>query len=639
MALMERPGFQRLVEAAESRLGVTVQPLERVSALERVAEHHEEFKDEAIELAYHSLDYLGGRPQELRPEARRRLAQRSRIALRRDPLAAAEANHLANFSFGRGVGHPKAEEDEVTKVIADAWSDPNNYDKLTSPFALRKLSNDLITQGEFFVTLYESGGYIRVGRLDADRVEQVVPDDEDRLRPLWYMVRERRFRWDFGADRASFEDEMQGGQPKVVYYPHWRNVDDAKRERELANVEPLTQPPTEKRASSVVYHVAINQTGENLRGNPPWERTLRFYSAMNEFTEARVAMAQGAATFIAKRVIQGGPKSVTKAATSILAQTGELAAGMRAGPDAPDGRWPAGEPPPPGSWFDENEAMRLESMKLDSGAAAAAQDSQIIRAPLAAVSGFGQHYFGDASNANLATATSLELPAQMTVQWWQEVFEQLLRWFTDRAIEAAVRAGRLGGTTREPGELALAELSLQEAEGRREMERRTGKDLRYEFGMPYPGRRQLQDVQAMVTTVASEFDPDGVNEPLRRDLLNFFYTHALEHENPGEAVDEVMKHFKPFASRMRTPGGAADPDDPDKDVPPGERPAGVRQRSRTPEKVERDAAREAEWLPPEMRDPVADLSDEVAAEFRELVVEPGMATALAVGAPSRNGSG
>jgi hypothetical protein len=97
---------------------------------------------------------------------------------------------------------------------------------------------------------------------------------------------------------------MKDGRPKVRYWPHWRNVDDARSEREMSDTTgevPLEEPPPDKLAKGVVYHVAINQVGEQLRGNPPWARSLRFFTAMNVLTEAHVTMAQAASTFIARR--------------------------------------------------------------------------------------------------------------------------------------------------------------------------------------------------------------------------------------------------------------------------------------------------------------------------------------------------
>lgn len=558
MPLADRPGVRRLLEVAQDMTGVTIQSSQNVRQWRVMEQEFQEFQSDAEELALHSLDYFNGRPQEMRPEKRRRLAQRSRIALLQDPLAGAEAQLLADFGFGKGISRPTARDPAVQKVIDSAWTDPINDQTACGYQAQRKLSNELLASAELFPTLYVNAqsGKVRLGRLDADVVIDVVPDPENRQIPLWYVARERKFKWNFALDAPAFTDLVNGSSLAVKYWPHWRNVADALDDRERLGTEDgeteLEQPPPDKLAKGLVYPIVINQTGENLRGNPPWARSLRFMNAMNVLTEAHVTMAQAASTFIAKRAMKGTPRQISKAAASVLSSAGEL--GASAFRQAAGGFGVAGNaepttepftapgtpgPFPPGSWWNENDSSALSPLNLQSGSGQMAQTAQIVRAPLAASSGFGQHYLGDTSNANLATASTLELPATMHVGAWQEYFEQFYRWFTDRAIEAAVRAGLLGGGEGFPDSTPLAELHLEEAEDRGEMEKRTGKDLSYEFSMPFPGRRQLADVTTMVQVVSQSQDPNGVNVPLRRILMKFLFEQIGIDDVP-RAVDQCI---------------------------------------------------------------------------------------------------
>jgi hypothetical protein len=657
----------RLVEEAKTRLGVEVVPRGRLEELQEMQYRLEQFEDEASELAYHALDYFAGKPQDLLPEYRNRLAQRSRIALIQDPLAGAEADLLSNFAFGRGIGIPDAEDDEVQKILNEAWMDPVNVEKFTGFEAQRHRSNELITQANLYPAAYIQNGRVRLGFLDADTVTHIVCDPEDEERPLFYVSRKRHVEWDYEHDRVKTSDEMLApGLPKVVYFPHWQHVEDYLEEEPGA-----AKPAAEKTGKGLVYHMRINRIGRTQFGTPPWARTLRFYTAMNSLTEAHVAMAQAASTFVAKRVMQGGPETITKAANAILTQTGELGAARFGAGDAPaDVRASLGAPPAPGSFWLENQSNKLEAMNLSSGASQAATTAQIVRAPISAASGFGQHYLGDAGNANLATATSLELPTLMTVQAWQETFRQGYKWFADIVIQEAVRAGRLGGrmarvsaqevkdVLEEHDTLSLAEaemeawerlplatqlvrqkpltaLRLSEAEDREEMERRTGRALGYTLSLPYPGRRNLPDVTALVTGTLPIIDPDGVNIPFRRQLLNFLATHGMNLDDPTGFVDEVMPEE---AAAMLMPGLNTDTGLP---YEPGEKEA----RS---EKAKIDAG---VALPPEReipprargqkdttrKDPKPrrvreeELGEEAASLFAQDVIEP-----LLLG--SRNGS-
>lgn len=650
MTLLDRPRLARLAEVVEERVGVGIRT---TTTLERSALIEQEFVSlagDAEDLAMHSMDYFGGRPSEMAAERRKRIAQRSRVALKFDPLAGAEAQLLADFSFGKGVPTPTARDEKVQKIIDEAWTDANNEEKLTGFQAQRRLSNELLTAGELFPTLYVRGGRVRVGRLDADIVEAVVPDPEDRLRPLWYVARKRRYLWDFENDQPKPDlDELTSqGRLRVEYWKHWRNYDDAVQEREdgviSSDENALITPPEEKIAKGVVFHLAINQTGEELRGNPPWARSLRFFEAMNVLTEAHVVMAQGASTFIARRVMKGSPSTVARAATSVMSHLSELGAGRvneatRAQGEAPAAFAPgAGAPPPPGAWWSENESSKLEALSLNSGAGQMVQTAQIVRAPIAAAAGFGQHYLGDPGSTNLATASTLELPATMRIESWQESFAQMFRWFTDRAIEAAVKAGRLGGLDSEPGAQPLGEMRLHEAEDRQAMEKRIGVDLSYELVMPFPGRRQLPEVSTFVQTLAQSNDPNGVNIALRRHLLRFAF-EQIGIVDVGRAVEECLPDGG-------MPGGIGPQEPPDvMDPSTGQIIPTSRPEEGTPTNVKKQstppgerALSERSWIPADARAGLDEFESESAKVFKALVEDPALAAMLALSASSNGAS-
>lgn len=678
MAFADRPGVKRLLEIAEDRFGIAVEPTREVQRLRQVEEEYGEFRNDAEELALQSLDYFGGRPQEMRPERRRRLAQRSRIALMQDPLAGAEAELLASFGFGKGLAIPTARNPKVQDVIDSAWTDPVNEQLLTGYQAQRKLSNELLTSAEIFVTLYIGGGKIRVGRLDSDRVRTIVTDPSNRNIPLYYVAAKMpTLTWNFQTDAPNpITPALKDGRVEMQYWPHWRNVDDAMKDRERLGTEddeePLPVVPKDKLTVGKVYHVAINQTGEQLRGNPPWARSLRFFTAMNVLTEAHVTMAQAASTFIARRAMKGSPRQITRAAASVLGMAGELgaaafrpAAGWGVAGNAEPSTEPFTAPStpgpfPPGSWWNENaDASTLSPLNLNSGSGQMAQTAQIVRAPIAASSQFGQHYLGDPSNANLATASTLELPATMRVQAWQEFFEQMYRWFTDRAIEAAVQAGQLGGGQTLDASKPLSELRLQEAEDRSEMETRTGKDLSYEFSMPFPGRRQLPDVVTAVQLISASQDPNGVNVPLRRILLKFFF-EQIGIDDVARAVEECLPEngIPGGVGPQQTGGGApgqgapgfaaksaaqsmigqAPPGAPGQPgqtaaAPDNQQPYGAKSNTASGGMGESEmefAALEGEWLPADARASVDKMAGSAAKLLRDLVLDPGVSAAMAL---------
>jgi hypothetical protein len=550
--------------------GYAVMPADEAGSLREGVQRIRSLEDNVRHFAETVIDHFASSPltSDASPESRESWNRQSRRAFMEDPLAGAEADHYANFALQRGVKTPQARDKRVQAVIDAAWEDPANVDKLVGFEALRAISNELRATANVFPVAFVGGGRVRVSFLEADRVREVVTDDEDRHRPLFYVVEGRKRKWDYETD--TWQDVPQNedgtGKREVRYFRHWRNVDEAIREREDRGEDALEMPPAEKLGEGLVYHARVNRLLEQQFGVPLWRRTLRFYTAMNRFTESRVAMAQASTQFIAKRVMKGGPAQVMRAANGVLAQTSELGTGRanvgENGQPPASGR--AGSAPVrPGSTFLENESHRLEAMQLNSGAAAAVQDAQIIRAAAVAPSGFGPHYFGDTGSANLATASSLELPALMAVGAWQETLEQILRWFTDLAIQEAVKAGALGGRKTKDGERPLSELCLWEEADKAEAERRTGADLSYSIALPFPGRRNLPDVVQVFTQLMTVVPGAAANEPLAKAALSFLFEHGLGVDDVAGLTEQVTERLSEQAAEAQAQSQAiSDPNQP-----------------------------------------------------------------------------
>lgn len=657
-----------LRERAETATGLAFRPVEEVARLEEVASQYDALSNEAEELAIHVMDYVSGRPQEVQADRRRALSQKSRVAIIRDPLAGAEANLRANFAFGSGIPKPQAADEEVQKIIDEAWDDPVNKRKLTGFEAQRHRSNEMLAAANLFPVAFRKNGRVRIGFHDADLVTDVVTAEEDDETPLWYVVRRKRSKWDFEMHtQVPLPDTQYDGLEQVWYVKHWRNVDDAEKDAADWGTEKPPKPPESKVLDGDMEHFRINRVGRTQFGVPPMARTLRFYSAMNQLTEAQVAMRQAAATIVAKRTRRGGPKDLMKAAGTIMGRSGELAsARFGASPrNAGPGTDPpyAAAPPPAGSFWMENEGDNLQAVNLSSGSSQAAQDAQIVRAPIAAAVGFGQHYLGDPGSTNLATASTLELPTQMEVSAWQETFEQLLRWFVDLALEEAVRAGRLGGMAgvdSDGGDARpLNELRIEE--DRAEMERRTDLDLSYSLEMPYPGRRNLTDVTQTVSAVMAAYDPGMRNNEMRRGFLDFLLRHGLQVEDPARLVDEMWPEDGPdyvkeqvkreeedrqlALDAYKQQNGPPNPDpDADRSAAPqlnkdpresGDKSQYGERRRATPPSPGMAQSLEEQMLPPELR---SLLHGDVDAEFAKILDDPRMLS-LTNGGPKRGPAG
>lgn len=555
----------RLSDFVEQRTGLSVTPRERLELLESSDQERRALERELDLLAYTALDYVGGQPQELKAVERRKLAQKARIVWMRDPLAGAAVDLMNDFTFGRGIPKPKANDKLVQEKLDEAWDDPDNQEVLTSLDAQVRLGTDLSLQANLFLKVFDDGddGKVKLSLLKNDLVEGVVRDPEVPQRILWFVCNEEPYQdWDYKTDQPVVDLRGRNSVLPKIYYAHWRNVDLLREEVESGARPMPNMPPRGKVGDGKIFHIAINRTTDMALGHPPMDRLLRWFNAYNRFMDARVDITEAAAAFVMKRKVKGTPTQLQKLATQALSRRSTL--GMARDPDI------YGETgPKPGSIITENESVEHEPFKLDSGAASAQQDAQMLRANVSAGTRFPQTYYGDATNSTLATATSLELPVLKAVEARQEKFEAAVRFFCDRVIERAVDTGaiptdlddaeraelyrqehqdevpgQVGPQVGQPdpmsdpgqpslGLAAAHEDAVEDAEA-------TERDLDYEFQMPSPLKRMMTDLSTTVTGIAQTFDPNNSNVELSRVLLGIMLGEGLELEDPQAVVDKVF---------------------------------------------------------------------------------------------------
>lgn len=555
-------------------VGLALQEVERRAGVAIISEDERRISEQAMTdlrstyreldlLGYTVLDYLSGNPSEIRPESRRAMAKKSLIAWMNDPQAYRATELLIDFSFGRGVPQPRAKAPEVQRVLDDFWNDTDNRILITSAEGQRKVARDLIIQSNVFPLIFDDGddGKVKTGMLAHDAVEFVVRDDENRLRILYYAAKEHKAKFDYAQDKYVFERDGQV-TPKILYYAHWANVQAMADE----GIQ-IDKPPRAKRGTGLVYHLVENSLSEMAFGVPMMQRTMRWFSAYNDFQAARVDMMKAAAAFIMKRKVKGTPNQLAKMATRAISTQSALGAGLDSPMYPTAGRAAA--------ILNENDLVDHESLKIDSGASQAVQDADMLHGQIAAGTGLPKHYLGS-SDANLATATAMELFVIKRVEAFQEIFESFYRVLFDRAIERADEVGLLdqyeaeerekgGGDNVVPIQqeiedpytqmLAAAEIipadKIEDAraifrqlredfEDQTQVEKDTDRDLSYEFSMPSPLRRMMTDLVSATQTIAQTFDPNNTNTELSRVLLTVALGEGLEMDDPADVVKRIF---------------------------------------------------------------------------------------------------
>lgn len=528
---------------------------------------------ELEDLAYTTLDYFGGNEQDLRAIARRKLVQQARIAWQADPQIGAVVDLYNDFTLGRGVPKPKARDPKVQEALDEAWDDEDNKLVLTTYEAQLTLNTDITLQSNIFILAFFEGddGKVKLSMLDHDSVESIISDKDNRRKHLWYLSRLRNNEWDYHTHTSKPSVPIREDQ-RLKYFQHWEN-------------EPASEQKPEANwiGKGRVYHVAINRTGEMKFGHPTLHRVLRWSSAFNSLMEARVDLAKAAAALVMKRKIKGTKSQVEKQATQALSRTSQLARSVDI-----DGEEILRGPRGSGGVLTENEGVEHETFSLDSQAQNANTDGQMIRSQISAGGRFPQHYLGDIGSANLATATSMELPVLKAIESRQEIVEGIFRWFCDLVIDRAIKKGKLDpmlsdkeyaeqkedqeqeGTDKAPpipsgvggsGETSTgtetSTTDTQEAaidldtsatepgEGNEttdpeEKNEDRKRDLSYDFSLPSPLRRMLTDLVSAASDIARTFDPNGTNLELSRTLLAVVLGEGLEMADPGEVVEKVF---------------------------------------------------------------------------------------------------
>lgn len=313
------------------------------------------------------------------------------------------------YTFSRGVS-VKAQDPDIDAWLQRFWRHPSNRASLTTAKAQWDLNKELQLEGELFFLFYTSTltGQVTVRTLPPTQVHKIVTARGDaQMQQLYY-----------GQFHASERSSS----------PYWLlDYRVADTSRQLAQPD-LVGPNTE----IAVMQVLSDALGG--RGLSPKRTSVRWIKALTGFMQDRAVLTLAGSTFAFKQKIKGNRQALELA----LARWGAYASQLKYDKDETERRQG-------GTTFVENEASNLEQLKFDTMAANAYQDMRMFRQLAGIGSGVFEHYLGDPSTGNLATATAMELPMlklfEFRQQFWADVFSEIFHY----VLLQGVRYGRLGG--------------------------------------------------------------------------------------------------------------------------------------------------------------------------------------------------
>lgn len=318
---------------------------------------------------------------------------------------------ITEFCFGNGIDGPLGED---IQMLEDFWKNDRNQQVMFSTRAQYKRSNQLLVDGELFLVLFTApDGTVQVRPLEPLIITDIIAHPDDPTIPLYYKREIQEQKWD-----ASLHKFVPvGSDKKVVYYPDWQNDEDSNEHE-----DPLRAEMAGRLAGDdiCILHVPLNTVEDAAFGIPETAASLKWAVQTKEIAEDQATISRMTAALMILARVQGSQQDIDGLVDQIKSMTG-------------------GEQPPPvaGSMNMFSPAIDLQVNRALSNASDARVNSRLMRMALTAGMGLTLHYASDPENANLATATSMELPVMrhMTAYQalWVGIYSDLFRFVLRKA--------------------------------------------------------------------------------------------------------------------------------------------------------------------------------------------------------------
>lgn len=344
----------------------------------------------------------------------RKAVSRSRLFFYNNPLAGHWCNLTTWFIFGEGISAPTANDEKVQEEIDNFWNNPDNQIALTGFQAQQLLSNKLQYEGNIFFMLFEDEeANIKIRILNTLDVEDVVTSSNDNMKPLFYKSKLIKKEFSFKSD--SYASDLKG----YVYYPDKDNIE----------IKKYGIPDNKLKGDVRIYHLKVNGDINDKFGVPDLYRGIDWMKAHKDMAGDLATLVKALSQFAWKKKIKG-----------TAAQVSSIASAMNSKIDLSNLKNTAGRTQV------ENQALNLEGIKIPTGGVSIGKDGlRSMLLQVAAASGIMEHYFGDPSTGNLATAKSMELPMVkkfVTYQrLWASAFDIILQYLVDRKISKGMLPG------------------------------------------------------------------------------------------------------------------------------------------------------------------------------------------------------
>jgi len=344
------------------------QPLHAEQALQSLVDLGEgpdqRYYDLLARLRQSSEGFLLGRE----PTEQDRLlsVQESRMAFDNDPFLQRAVGTWTDYGAGVHLDI-NIDDDEAREVWEEFWNAPRN-NRYLGDLACQQYSDTLLTDGEFFWTLFTSKltGESTVRCLLSDEVGEIITSPDDEGIALYY--------------RRQVKGLSLPGQPtaesKDLFYPDWLATDDMLRAYPLpsgAERADRVENNTDVRAMQVAH---MRRGLKGKRGWPLGKTGFAWSRSYRSFLHDRAAVAKLVASAVDKIVAKTGSRGLDQIRNRFQSSLVDGDIGFDSNP-----------PPVAGSIWMENESITRQRMPQSTGATDARWDGFTIGSMAALGSG------------------------------------------------------------------------------------------------------------------------------------------------------------------------------------------------------------------------------------------------------------
>lgn len=347
-----------------------------------------------------------------------KIAAMARVYWLKNPLIKRAVATQANYVFGQGVDVVAADED-VQTVVDAFMDDSKNRTELTGEQAMLTKETELQVTSNLFFTFFTDplNGATRVRTIPLSEITRIIYNPDDSKEP-WYYYR----RWQQPKEAGSQKYEIhQAMYPDINYMPK------GGLPKHFNGIEVMALNP--------VYHVKTNCLSDMEYGVSEIYAAIDWAKAYKDFLEDWYTIVKSLSKF--------AWKATSKSGATGMAQAKQVLEGAINGGSNPMNSDLPGQAAQ--VWM-SSDNFDLAPMPK-SGATVAADDGRRALLMVCAATGIYEHYFGDPSTGNLATAKAMEQPMLLMFQerqeLWTDVFNTILGYVINQS--ALKPGGKLKG--------------------------------------------------------------------------------------------------------------------------------------------------------------------------------------------------